>query len=44
MIFGWSTDRRFARDLPKDITFGPAPCIWLMMKSQKSRNKSIGSP
>ena len=37
VIFGESTDIRFARDLPKDITFDPPPCIWLMMNSQKSR-------
>ena len=27
VIFGESTDIRFARDLPKDMTFDPPPCI-----------------
>src|SRR5687767_15340414 len=39
VILGESTDMRFARDLPKDMTFEPPPCIWLMMKSQKNRSE-----
>ena len=40
-IFGESGAMRFARDLPKDITFEPPPCTWFMRKIQKpisSRN------
>jgi hypothetical protein len=33
---------RFARDLPKDMTFEPPPCIWLMMNSQNSRKITNG--
>ena len=42
VIFGESTDIRLARDLPKDMTFDPPPCIWLMMNSQKSRKITNG--
>ena len=42
VIFGESTDMRFARDLPKDMTFEPPPCIWLMMNSQNSRKITNG--
>ena len=41
VIFGESTDMRFARDLPNDITFEPPPCTWFMRKIQnpmKMRN------
>ena len=40
-IFGESGAIRFARDLPKLITFEPPPCTWFMRKIQKpisSRN------
>ena len=43
VIFGESTDMRLARDLPKLMTFEPPPCIWLMMKSQKTRKITNGS-
>ena len=42
VIFGASTDMRLARDLPKDMTFDPPPCIWLMMNSQNSRKITNG--
>ena len=42
VIFGASTDIRFARDFPKDMTFEPPPCIWLMMNSQNSRKITNG--
>ena len=42
VILGASTDIRFARDLPKDMTFDPPPCIWLMMNSQNSRKITNG--
>ena len=42
VIFGESTDIRLARDLPKDMTFEPPPCIWLMMNSQNSRKITNG--
>ena len=42
MILGASTDIRLARDLPKDMTFEPPPCIWLMMNSQNSRKITNG--
>jgi hypothetical protein len=40
-IFGVSGAIRFARDLPKLITFEPPPCTWFIRKIQKpisSRN------
>ena len=40
-IFGESGAMRFARDLPKLITFEPPPCTWFIRKIQKpirSRN------
>ncbi len=42
VILGASTDMRLARDLPKDMTFDPPPCIWLMMNSQNSRKITKG--
>ena len=42
VILGASTDMRLARDLPKDMTFEPPPCIWLMMNSQNSRKITNG--
>ena len=46
-IFGESGDIRFARDLPKLITFDPPPCTWFIKKiqnpisSRKGRNETI---
>ena len=40
-IFGESGAMRFARDLPKLITFEPPPCTWFIRKIQnpiRSRN------
>ena len=46
-IFGESGAIRFARDLPKLITFEPPPCIWFIRKiqnpisSRNGRNEAI---
>ena len=42
LIFGESGAMRFARDLPKLITFEPPPCIWFIMKIQKPSRSRIG--
>ena len=42
VIFGASTDMRFARDLPKLITREPPPCIWFIRKIQKAKNSRKG--
>jgi hypothetical protein len=34
VIFGESTDMRFARDLPNDMTFEPPPWTWFIRKIQ----------
>ena len=41
-IFGESGAIRFARDLPKLITFDPPPCICLIRKIQKPISSRIG--
>ncbi len=41
-IFGESGAIRFARDLPKLITFEPPPCIWFIRKIQKPISSRIG--
>ncbi len=48
-IFGESGAIRFARDLPKLITFDPPPCTWFIRKiqkpirSRKGRNEPISA-
>ncbi len=42
VIFGESTDIRFASDLPKFITFEPPPCIWFIRKIQKPKKRMNG--
>jgi hypothetical protein len=42
-IFGESGVIRFARDLPKLITFEPPPCTWFMRKIQKPNSRTNGS-
>ncbi len=42
-IFGESGVMRFARDLPKLITFEPPPCIWFIRKIQKPISSTNGS-
>jgi hypothetical protein len=42
-IFGASGVIRFARDLPKLITFEPPPCTWFMRKIQKPNRSTNGS-
>ena len=42
-IFGESGVIRFARDLPKDMTFEPPPCTWFMRKIQKPNRRTNGS-
>ena len=39
VTFGESGDMRFARLLPKLITFEPPPCIWFMRKIQGDREQ-----
>jgi len=41
-IFGESGVIRFARDLPKLITFEPPPCTWFMRKIQKPMRRTNG--
>src|SRR6201984_2598636 len=41
-IFGESGVMRFARDLPKLITFEPPPCTWFIRKIQKPNNRTNG--
>ena len=41
-IFGASGVIRFARDLPKLITFEPPPCTWFMRKIQKPNRSTNG--
>ncbi len=41
-IFGESGVIRFARDLPKLITFEPPPCTWFMRKIQKPNRSTNG--
>src|SRR2546429_3618765 len=41
-IFGESGVIRFARDLPKLITFEPPPCTWFMRKIQKPKRSTNG--
>ena len=43
VILGESTAMRFARLLPKLITFEPPPCIWFMRKIQRPRKSTNGS-
>src|SRR6187397_3205369 len=43
VIFGESGVIRFARDLPKLITFDPPPCTWFMRKIQKPNRSTNGS-
>ena len=42
-IFGESGVIRFARDLPKLITFEPPPCTWFIRKIQKPIRSTNGS-
>src|SRR5436305_2165433 len=42
-IFGASGVIRFARDLPKLITFEPPPCTWFMRKIQNPNRRTNGS-
>jgi len=42
-IFGESGVIRFARDLPKDITFDPPPCTWFIRKIQNPNSSTNGS-
>ena len=42
VIFGASTDIRFAFDLPKLITREPPPCIWFIRKIQNPKNRRNG--
>src|SRR5215475_15722867 len=42
-IFGESGVMRFARDLPKLITFEPPPCTWFIRKIQKPNRSTNGS-
>jgi hypothetical protein len=42
-IFGESGVIRFARDLPKDMTFEPPPCTWFIRKIQKPNRRTNGS-
>src|ERR671926_1738238 len=42
VIFGESGVIRFARDLPKLITFEPPPCTWFMRKIQKPKRSTKG--
>ena len=42
-IFGESGVIRFARDLPKLITFEPPPCTWFIKKIQKPIRRTNGS-
>ena len=41
-IFGESGVIRFARDLPKLITFEPPPCTWFIRKIQKPNKRTNG--
>jgi len=41
-IFGESGAIRFARDLPKLITFEPPPCTWFIRKIQKPNQEQEG--
>src|SRR5207247_3476166 len=41
-IFGESGVIRFARDLPKDITFDPPPCTWFIRKIQNPNRRTKG--
>src|SRR5207237_9004233 len=41
-IFGESGVIRFARDLPKLITFEPPPWTWFIRKIQKPKSKTNG--
>ncbi len=43
VTFGESGDIRFARLLPKLITFEPPPCIWFIRKIQKPIRSTNGS-
>ena len=43
VIFGESTDIRFARDLPNDITFEPPPWTWFIKNSQNTIRITTGS-
>ena len=43
VIFGESTESRFARDLPNDITFEPPPWTWFIRKIQKPMKIRNGS-
>ena len=42
-IFGESGVIRFARVLPKLITFEPPPCTWFIRKIQKPNSRTNGS-
>src|SRR5881227_2338424 len=42
-ILGESGAIRFARDLPKLITFEPPPCTWFIRKIQKPKSSTNGS-
>ncbi len=42
VTFGESGDMRFARLLPKLITFEPPPCIWFMRKIQNAIRRTNG--
>src|SRR5437762_13728488 len=42
-IFGESGVIRFARDVPKLITFEPPPCTWFIRKIQKPNKRTRGS-
>ena len=42
LVFGASGVMRFARDLPKLITFEPPPCIWFIRKIQNPISKMNG--
>ena len=41
-ILGESGVIRFARDLPKLITFEPPPCTWFIRKIQKPKSSTNG--
>ena len=43
VIFGESTDMRFARALPKLITLEPPPCIWFIRKIQIRKMNTNGA-
>jgi len=42
VIFGESTDIRFARDLPNDITLDPPPWTWFIKNSQNPMKMITG--